>query len=351
MPRAYRLLRYDPSTILFLCVILFSLASHAEAQVVETPEGSVEFIGLEQWTVESLLDSLFLRSQRIAPSQYPSVLRELGFPRAVVDRIRPSGPPGGPSRSPAWISLVTLVEPHRSDVVSLRGGFRSDDPLPASWLEADSLFRQHNPDFLAAVGLRLLRNGDGQPPPALTENLGPSRQSIVERAWTALEDLRSAGNLSEALTILQRDRAAGHRALAAAVLAGFPEEPEAWRGLVLALRDPSARVTAFANQALGPMAVARPRTIDWAPEVESLRPLIAGANLSAFSTVLQTLVSTRISPTLGRELLSNNEHLILGHLASENSPHRDVTHRFLVQISGDDLGLDAEAWRSWISRL
>ena len=206
MPRTHRLLRYITSSILFLCVILFSLASHAETQVVETPEGSVEFIGLERWTVESLLDSLSVRSQRITPSQYPSALRELGFPRAAVDRIRPSGLPGGPSRSPAWISLVTLVEPHRSDVVSLRGGLGSDDPLPASWLEADSLFRQHNPDFLVAVGLRLLRNADGQPPPALTENLGPSRQSIVERAWTALEDLRSAGNLSDALTILQRDR-------------------------------------------------------------------------------------------------------------------------------------------------
>ena len=142
-----------------------------------------------------------------------------------------------------------------------------------------------------------------------------------------------------------------HRALAAAVLGGFPEQEAAWRGLVDALLDPSARVTAFANQALGSMVVARPMTVDWTPSESVLRRLIAGANLSGFGTLLQVLVSTEISAALAPALLVGNDHLILGHLASASSPHRTTTRRFLTQLALSDLGPDPTDWRRWIGGL
>ena len=136
-----------------------------------------------------------------------------------------------------------------------------------------------------------------------------------------------------------------------AVLSGFPQDERAWRALVAALLDPVASVNSFASQALGTLIALGAVPVDWSTSTEAVRSLLAGANLAAFPLVVQALTSTEVGPALAPAILSGNSHLVLGHLASEASPHRELVHRFLVQLHGQDLGTDVAAWRGWVEGL
>ncbi len=315
------------------------------AQAVDTPEGPVEFVGLERWTVDMVIDSLGTQTPRPSPTQYPVALRRLGFPRASVERTLAPAPTATVPQASTGHVLVTVVEPHRAPELSLRGGFESDREPPESWATTDDLYQLDNPIFLAAVGSRLIRGIQGVTP------IGPGSLGTAERVWSALDRTRSPEDLTAARDLLGTHRQPERRAVAASILGGFPEEESAWLDLVGALLDPSARVSAVANLALGSMIVAAPRNVEWASSVATLRTLIAGANLAGFPTVLQVLVSTEVSPSLAAALLTDNTHLVLGHLASDASPHRETAHRFLVHLSGRDLGFERDEWRGWIEGL
>ena len=117
------------------------------------------------------------------------------------------------------------------------------------------------------------------------------------------------------------------------------------------LLDSSASVNSFASQALGTMVALGAIPVDWSTSTDDVRTLLAGANLAGFPLVLQVLVSTELSPTLAPAVLGGNAHLVLAHLSSDASPYRDLAHRFLVQLRGEDLGSDPAPWRAWVEGL
>lgn len=333
---------------------LLVFASALAAQIVETPQGPVEFIGLERWTPEMVLDSLAARAPDASPTQFPSALLRIGFARARADRVFDIGPSGDPAGTTRPLTIVTVVEGSHAEALQLHHPIGSAGEIPARWMAADSIFRQYNPAFLGAVSMRWLGGtGDGQTgaaprPPTLG---APEDRAQARTALEVLGELRSPADLEAGLRLLSDDGDPEKRALAAAVLGGFPEEEAVWRTLVEALLDADANVNAFASQALGSIVAASPREVDWAPATGSLRSLIAGANLAAFPLVLQTLASTDVSPELAPALLGDNAHLVLGYMESRESPERETVHRFLVRINGQDLGASAAPWKTWIEGL
>jgi hypothetical protein len=215
---------------------------------------------------------------------------------------------------------------------------------------AEITFRDNNPQFLGAVILRGMGGlAEVASDPAIP--LGADEIAEAGEALELLDVLVTGFDRGAAVRILSEDSEPMTRALAAAVLSGFPQDERAWRALIAALLDPVANVNSFASQALGTLIALGPMPVDWSTSTDALRSLIAGANLAAFPLVLQTLVSTEVSPSLAPAILEMNGHLVLGHLASEASPHRDLAHQFLVQLRGQDLGTDVGVWRSWVESL
>jgi hypothetical protein len=316
-----------------------------KGQSVETPFGPVEFVGLEFTLPEALGDSLALYVPDGNPARFPEALLRMGFPRARVDLVAPGADAGTPS-----VALVTLVERSRAGVLELNDAFGAPGPLPPRWETAAIMFRDGNPSFLGAVTVRGL-GGLQELTYDSRINLGADQIAEAVEALELLEVLVTGFDRGAAVRILREDGDAASRALSAAVLSGFPQDERAWRALMGGLLDPVASVNSFASQALGSLIAAGAIPVDWSTSTDAVRSLIAGANLAAFPLVIQVLISTELSPSLAPAVLGGNAHLILGHLASEVSPHRDLVHRFLVQLRGEDLGPEAGAWRSWIESL
>jgi hypothetical protein len=328
-----------------LLALALAIPTAVQGQRVETASGLVEFVGLEFTLAEALIDSLAIRVPDLNPAGFPQALVEMGFARARVDQIAPAADGGTPR-----IALVTVVERSRAGVLELNGPFGDPGPVPPRWEPIDLLFRQSNPVVLGAVTVR----GIGGIQEARSDSqLGLSADEIEEAA-TALEllDVLVTGfDRGAAVRILREDGDAGSRALSAAVLSGFPQDERAWRALVTGLLDPVGNTNSFVSQALGTLIAMGPIPVDWSESTDAVRTLLAGANLAAFPLVAQTLVSTEVSPALAPALLAGNAHLVLGHLASDASPHRELMHALLVQLHGQDLGTDAAAWRAWVESL
>jgi len=328
-----------------LLALAVAIPAAVEGQRVETASGLVEFIGLEFTLAEELIDSLAVRVPDLNPARFPEALVDMGFPRARVDQVAPAADGGTPR-----IALVTVVERSRAGLLELNDSFGPPGPIPPRWEVAEVSFRDNNPTFLGAVMVRGLGGLEeiGSDPPI---NLGADEIAEAGEALELLDALVTGFDRGAAVRMLREDGDPASRALSAAVLSGFPQDERAWRSLMEALLDPVANVNSFASQALGSLVALGPIPVDWSPSTDAVRSLVAGANLAAFPLAIQVLTSTEVSPSLASAILGGNAHLILGHLASEASPHRELVRRFLVQLRGQDLGTDVGAWRSWVESL
>jgi hypothetical protein len=314
------------------------------AEAIDTPHGRVEFLGLEHWTVEAVLDSLGARAPGAAPAQWGSILLEMGFARTSVNQVTVAGV--------GTLALVSVIEPHHAATVRTILDFGPPGALPVSWRELDAASRTDNPAFQSAVSLRWFREMQGGMPEFFLENLEASGQrTSVERLWSLLDARTATSDLEDGPPDPRRGRRPGASGRRGGRGLGLPRG-----GRGLARTDGGAPRSPRTGQlhcqsGAASMLTLRPRPVDWSPAVEGLRALLAGTNIPAFSVLVQTLVSTDVSPSLAAEILPDSENLLLAHLSSTYSPYREPAHRLLILLRGEDLGPDPQPWADWIAGL
>jgi hypothetical protein len=314
------------------------------AQVVQTPEGPVEFIGLERWSIPMIRDSMAVHAPGEPLGQCAAVLRQLGFVSASASL---SQGPDGQRRT-----IVTVVEPQRADRIRLR--LPSGDSLPndAEWQPGIAIYSEHNPAFQSAVQLRGVRLQQDSAALGQIMQLVGDRAPQVREFWAFLEDRGERSDFEKAAHTLATDRNGTNAAVAAAILTNFPDEPQAWWALIDAHRDSREHVAATASQAVRGLLMAGPRAIDWTPAATALRALLDGTNVFVIEGLLSTLASTKITSELAPVLLRDGgADLVLARLRATDERTRATAHAFLVQISGTDYGEDAAAWAAWIESL
>lgn len=308
----------------------------AQAQVVRTSKGAVEFFGLDKWTPQEIQSKLGYSS----PDQMhycAADLKKLGF--ADVSVI-------GASENGRHYSFITVVEPQRRSDVVYRAEPTGHVAPPPSW---ESLRKAvSTPDFLSGGVLDYARTiegadkrqpwlADGEPQPW----------------WNEVRALDTESQYRLALQVLKDETDPTVRAVGAIVLMNFASHDEAWRSLVGGLRDPNVTVRTTASQALNSLATYMPRKVDWRPVSKDIANVLRGTNVFALRFLLKELTTTQIDPALSSRLLGNGGgRLVLSYLrAQEDHEARDLAHRFLVQLRGADLGTDSEDWAAWINQL
>src|SRR4028118_771953 len=96
--------------IYFLLTIFLQLSAYsAAAQIVDTPEGRVEFIGLDKWNVERIKAVMAEKAPGKPLGQCAAVLVQIGFPSASSASI---GKIDGKD-----YQVVTLVEPDKANLL------------------------------------------------------------------------------------------------------------------------------------------------------------------------------------------------------------------------------------------
>jgi hypothetical protein len=335
----------EPRRWLSLLAVAFALVPlRAPAQVVTTPEGQVEFIGLKRWTVQMVRDTMAKRAPGQPLGQCAGVLQSIGFASASsLHELQPDG---------TEYVVVTVVEPEDRDRVHLRPPPPDSLPDVRSWRPMTRLFRERNRAFqLSLAGYLFHRAGDTA---AIRRFLSAARADSlpVIAAWHFLDRQRSHADLHRALRILHSDRNRANAATAAAILLNFAGRDTAWWALADALRDGQAPVAATASQVLAAMSSTTARRVDWRPALPALRDLLGGTNVFLLYDQLDILLRTGIAPELAPELLADGHaDLIVAALTARHTATREVAHRFLSHLAGRDLGCDARAWTQWIATL
>ena len=336
-------LRFIPRVAVLLAVT----ASPGIGQVLEGPEGPVEFIGLERWKASALLEAI----QETAPDQplgacSATMKYELGFADAAVfGWVDADSPEDFLSGDLERYTVIIGIED--------RGRVRYRTPgtesivLSRSWQALKSVAEDDLRTLQLATGMFHLRD-DPESVRERTEVFGLDPNGL-RRVWTMIEALDSEPDRLLAHTILARDASWSSRAIAASVLVNFSEHDAAWHDLVSAAIDPEDRVKGSAHGVLEAWIQAgETRPVRWDAAREHLLAVLDGTSPYVFRTVLDVLAATASETTLAKELIREAPDLLLAHVDARHEITRQPAIDLLKAVSGEDFGADPEAWAEWL---
>ncbi|HST58013.1 MAG TPA: hypothetical protein VLK84_04985 [Longimicrobium sp.] len=324
---------------LLALVLTVGVCGAASAQNVLRLPGNktVEVIGLEDWTVPMLQDSLRKYADGVTLDSHAcaGVLRfHLGFADASVQtQIVIMG-----SDTTEYVA-VSVVEPADSGRVRRRAVGRDSVGFPAEYAGIEGLMRWHR-----GVGFALV-NDLREVPPMIQDD-----SAAVRQAWALVDAQRRPEGFALAARVLESHPNYHARILAATILRGAPAEDALLYTLVRAMRDEVDMVGNIASPVVARMAAER-RDLNWTPVVADVHALLNGSSLYALEEVMQAAVASGADGRYAAPFLAGGGHAVLARLHAEDERTWGGAHRLLVALRGEDLGRDAAAWQAWIDSL
>jgi hypothetical protein len=328
--------RFRPALALALTL---GVCGTASAQNVLRLPGNktVEVIGLEDWTVPMLQDSLRKYADGVTLDSHAcaAVLRmQLGFADAAVQKFIARMPSG----STEYVA-VSVVEPADSARVRRRAVGRDSVGFPAEYAALEGLMRRH-----PGVGFALV-NDLREASPMIQDD-----SAAVRQAWALVDAQRRPEGFALAARVLESHPNYHARVLAATILRDAPADDALLYTLVRAMRDEVDMVGDLASSVAARMAAER-RGVDWTPVAADVHAILDGSSLYALDEVMQAAVASGVDTRHAAPFLAGGGHAVLARLGAENERMWGGAHRLLVALRGEDLGRDPAAWRAWIATL
>jgi hypothetical protein len=319
--------------VLFLVVFVWAGCPAASSQVVETPNGRLEFVGLEKWDIATIEQRLGYDSlENLSCNFRHDLTGKLGFADAHCASYAEGGRP---------YKVITVLEPESSARIRYLPEPKKHLDIPQAWTELFKVVTEQ--EFLNTI----LDYGSTLENAITKETLMPAED---EKWFVLLQERRSEADFNFALDRLSQDGDYQHRVVAALVLTNFGQRDSAWRALVGGLRDANELVRVVCAEALLSLANYTPRKVDWSSSTADLNLLLSGTNLFAYAWVIQILIETEVSPKLARPLLKDEAgELLLAYLNASHNHEREIAHDLLAQLSGRDFGFDGRRWRAWVA--
>ncbi len=322
--------------IILRIVAFLGVAGLACGQLLDTPHGQVEFIGLKSWSAKLVYDKLVQIDSRNPFCM--AGLEKMGAPASSVYKEL---------QKERIFSLIIVVEPQFADRVKRRPVPLEELSFPDRWSDVMELLNRNFDDYMAA--LQLYASFLSGKPDTVLQDLGLDAATI-KKIWAAMVKLNDARDKELAAWIILNDKNVRHRIAAASVLANFPQVDSTWWMLMEAMRYDDMAGNA-AKGTLNTLSPAFSRDVDWSLAIPSIRALIEGTNPSHFLTTVRVLTQTKISPRLAVPLLSNGGSLLIDFLKASRDQERAPVRRFLASLAGKDFGSDPAAWALWMASL
>ncbi len=308
--------------------------------VLHLDDRVVEVVGLRQWTLPMLQNSLAAHGDSLHTHACAATLRyKLGFADAAATTFIHDG---------ARYSVVAVVEPEDSARVRHRD-LPMDRTFRAEWSAVGRIIAERPALFHIAVetydpdGLAGLDDWERDRLRADT--------AVVRGIWEFLAAQRGEEDFRLAAATLESDPSLYNRMVAAAILANFAERDDAWWVLVETLREREGAAKSIAASVLTGRSEAEPREVDWGPAAPSIQALLNGTGLFELRSTLQWLPRMGAGPRWSSAFLADGGEMVLAYLQAEHPPTRETAHQFLIAMRGEDLGTDVEPWRDWIASL
>jgi len=324
---------------LILCVALTCSALDIGAQSPQRSDTLVDVLGLRRWTRQQLEATLqrYEPGISLASGACAVILRDsVGFDAASV-MTYPAW-----QDHPAWV-IVTVVEPGQGKPVPPPAtGTRGSETLPARWQAMDSTLNYSWPVVSALQDPSFLLTDTSY---AFGRPVGAGALAFRTklRALATKEDLRVA------LSVIQQADWK-RRALAAAVLSNFPEDKDVWAALLRADVGWNDSGSSMADMVMLGLAKSGRFTVDWSGSEGVLESAFSGWNPFALPTLMTALVQTKANRAEVIAALRREPNLVLDYLSAKNPYTPGMVRPFLIYLAGKDLGADASAWQSWLSK-
>ena len=315
--------------------ILVLLQSAIYAQVIETSQGKVEFIGLEEWTLEKLQEKLGYDSPDNFHFCAADLKVKLGFAETSVITGR---------ENDKKYTVISVIEPKQADVINYRPIPTTSVPIPEGWGILVQLVEQ-----------KKVLNGFLDYGSALKDAIKLDETIISDEDtswWAILQQLNTEKDFNSAIQVLTEDKSFYNRVAAAMVLTNFAGKDSAWLRLIGGVRDENFFVNMTCTQALVTMTSYVPRAINWSSATTDIHHILNGTNLFALPQIINTLVETKVSPELAKPILNDNGgNMLLKYLKAEHKREKTLAHALLLQLSGKDYGFDEKLWANWIENI
>ena len=169
----------------------------------------------------------------------------------------------------------------------------------------------------------------------------------------ALAARKTPADYDAAVQTIESSTSEPDRAIAALILANFPDRDGAWRALLKAAVGREQARDAFVAQHALIAAAERGnnRPVDWSPMTSTIHDVLDGTALAALAPLARALTATGASTTQAPGYLGNGGEMLVAYVESENPDIRDAAHDLLVKLRGEDLGFEPGPWRDWIRTL
>ena len=328
-------------------VFCLATASQSFAEVLEGPNGPVEFIGLKDWTASELFKAILETSPDTKFHACAAVMiSELDFADAAAMGFIDSFGDG------SWQGYTVVVGVEDSSDVRYRTAGNETLELPDAWRRVQTFVETDFSTLATVAWLHLIAPNDEETAQSVAEQLGASGEKFDEM-WTPVKTLVENPDESTdhqlALEVLEMDASWSARAVATIVLAHDHDRDSSWHGLADSLIDAAPQVRNTAQKMIdGLMQSEKSKPVQWSEVRETLVALFSGTYPWAFNEVLETLVATEVDPEFGRALVQEAPDLLLAYAGAEHEEFGKPAQDFLSAVSGEDFGRDVEAWAEWI---
>lgn len=323
-----------------ICAILI-LISYSQSQVYKLDKGKIEFIGLNNWDGQTLLDTL----STIAPNKpiracAADLKTKLNFADAsVVVYLSDDYTP---------YTVVTVVEPELCERIKYKETPPDELPTIKEWKVGAEILK-HDPSIIHAsiitYGKILAGNKDSA---TVLLSKMQIEKSAMEPFWLFLQKHSSKLDRDLALWCLENDGNPTNRKLSILILLNFADSDIVWWKLLDIQRVSDARISSLAILALRTMSKELKRKVNWQPAENIIKYILNGTNPFAFLTTLNVLSSTEISKDLKESILRDSSDLLLAYLRAKHSQSRQSAINFVSQISGGKIK-NAEELIAWLN--
>ncbi|HWZ57326.1 MAG TPA: hypothetical protein VNW46_00015 [Gemmatimonadaceae bacterium] len=317
----------------------------SSANVIETPNGRVEVLGLKRWTVDGLQDSLRAHAgydlRTAGAHACGAVLRyKLHFADAASIEARDS------AGAPYWI--VTVTEPQ--DSARIHHHFLPLDTAGGrpDWASARSIVQVHPSAMMAYILSAAYANG-AKAPSLRLRTAGDSAAVAELRTFTA--ERSGLSDEREAMAALQTDSSLNDRLVAVTILASFPQDDSAWAALSQSWLESDGIVKGTAMSALRGWVGAGKRPHDWVVVAPAVHAVFDGTSEFMMPELLHLFAQAKPDPALAKPFLRNGGTLLLAYAGAHLPSVRNAALGVLRSLSGKDFGTNVDQWRDWVRSL
>lgn len=311
--------------LILIILPFFIFIDSTYAQVIDTESGKVEFVGLNTWTVDGLVDTL----RSISPDQSlhacaADLRYKLGFADASAIGYFDNGD---------LYTVITVIEPQGKSFIKYLD--EPSDSLEAlsDWKEGIELFENDFQGFNIAIQNygRVLFNDKEFAKKNVPDWINAEH---VERVWEFLLNQNSRDDMYLALWILNSDKNYRNRVIASSILANFSEYDLTWWVLLDQMRYPDARISGTSMAVFNSLSQSNPKEVNWKPALPSVQHILRGTNLFAYNTVLNVLPKTGLNRELAEVLLRDEQvqKLLIAYLDAEFKNVREYGQQFIATV-------------------